>query len=83
MCVCVCVWLVGWTGVRAVIPWRPQKLSTEVVLSVVYQPLAMFRVLPLTRCSDSMPGHTDAVLHVSFSPDGTILASGGGDGTVR
>jgi ribosome assembly protein 4 len=30
-----------------------------------------------------MPGHTDAVLHVSFSPDGHRLASGGGDTTVR
>jgi ribosome assembly protein 4 len=63
--------------------FRSQKLSTEVVLTVVYQPLAMFRVLPLTRCSDSMPGHSEAVLHVSFSPDGNTLASGGGDGTVR
>lgn len=30
-----------------------------------------------------MPGHTDAVLHVLFSPDGKRLASGGGDTTVR
>eukprot|EP00607_Mallomonas_marina_P009294 CAMPEP_0182418556 /NCGR_PEP_ID=MMETSP1167-20130531/2958_1 /TAXON_ID=2988 /ORGANISM="Mallomonas Sp, Strain CCMP3275" /LENGTH=396 /DNA_ID=CAMNT_0024592817 /DNA_START=359 /DNA_END=1549 /DNA_ORIENTATION=- len=30
-----------------------------------------------------MPGHTDAILHVSYSPDGKRLASGGGDTTVR
>lgn len=69
-----------------VVPAYPpplQAASTEVVLPVVYQPLAVFRVLPVTRCSDSMPGHSDAVLHVTFSPEGRTLASGGGDGTVR
>ena len=30
-----------------------------------------------------MPGHTEAVLQVSYSPDGSMLASGGGDMTVR
>ncbi|CAM9693579.1 unnamed protein product, partial [Sphacelaria rigidula] len=58
-------------------------LSTEAVLSVSYQPLAVFRVRPVTRCTSTMPGHTEAVLHVSYSPDGSMLASGGGDMTVR
>eukprot|EP00611_Tribonema_gayanum_P006036 TRINITY_DN152_c0_g1_i1.p1 TRINITY_DN152_c0_g1~~TRINITY_DN152_c0_g1_i1.p1 ORF type:complete len:520 (-),score=86.80 TRINITY_DN152_c0_g1_i1:136-1695(-) len=57
--------------------------STENVLTVLYQPLAIFRVRPVTRCTDTMPGHTEAVLHVSYSPDGSQLASGGGDMTVR
>ena len=30
-----------------------------------------------------MPGHAEAVLAVSFSPDGRHLASGSGDTTVR
>lgn len=30
-----------------------------------------------------MPGHTDAVIIVSFSPNGQRLASGGGDAAVR
>lgn len=31
----------------------------------------------------SMPGHAEAVISVSFSPDGQHLASGSGDTTVR
>jgi len=58
-------------------------LSTEQVLSLTYQPLAVFRVRPVARCTDTMPGHTEAILHVSYSPDGCHLASGGGDTTVR
>lgn len=79
-----------------------QALSGEEIHCVRFQPLAVFRVAPVTRCTDSLPGHTDAVLHISFrwaralrarasahdtlsfrySPDGTTLASGGGDATV-
>ena len=32
---------------------------------------------------DPLTGHTDAVFDVAFSPDGTRLASGSGDKTVR
>ena len=59
------------------------NVSTEQVLELTYQPLAVFRVRPVTRCTDTMPGHTEAILHVSYSPDGKHLASGGGDTTVR
>jgi ribosome assembly protein 4 len=58
-------------------------VSTEVTLNLTYQPLAVFRVRPVTRCTATMPGHTEAILHVQFSPDGRHLASGGGDTTVR
>lgn len=57
--------------------------SFEEALTVSYQPLSVYRVRPVTRCSETMPGHTDAVLHVSYSPDGSRLGSGGGDGAVR
>lgn len=62
---------------------KDRGLSTETVLEIKYEPLSLFRVHPMTRCTDSLPGHTDALLHVSFSPDGDQLASGGGDTTVR
>jgi len=60
-----------------------EKLSHEMVVKVIYQPQAVFRVRSVTRCASSMQGHSGAILHVHFSADGKRLASGGGDGTVR
>ena len=57
--------------------------SVEETLKIVYQPQAIFRVRPVTRCSSSMKGHSEAVLSVQFSPNGKELASGSGDKTVR
>merc|ERR1712070_1129158 len=59
------------------------KQSMERVLRITYYPLAVFRVRPVTRCTSSLSGHTEAVLCISFSPDCTRLASGSGDATVR
>nr|GLL17100.1 notchless protein homolog [Ipomoea trifida] len=58
------------------------KVSVEKVLTIVYQPQAVFRIRPVTRCSATIAGHTEAVLSVAFSPDGQQLASGSGDTTV-
>ncbi len=38
---------------------------------------------PVTRCTSSMPGHTQPVVVAQFSHDGRYLASGAGDNTVR
>lgn len=37
----------------------------------------------MTRCNSTIEGHNDAVLCVSFSPDGSQLATASGDTTVR
>ena len=51
------------------------------MVTIEYRPLSIYRVNPVTRCTDSIPGHTEAILHVSFSPDGLVLGTGGGDVT--
>lgn len=57
-------------------------VTSETSLDVTFYPLASFRVRPVTRCTASLEGHSEAVLCVSFSPDSTSLASGSGDTTV-
>eukprot|EP00163_Fabomonas_tropica_P006174 TRINITY_DN15773_c0_g1_i1.p1 TRINITY_DN15773_c0_g1~~TRINITY_DN15773_c0_g1_i1.p1 ORF type:complete len:470 (+),score=55.63 TRINITY_DN15773_c0_g1_i1:150-1412(+) len=61
----------------------PQGISGEKVVRVVYQEQALFKVRPVTRCTSTLPGHTEAVISVSFSPNGKILCSGSGDATIR
>ncbi|KAK9746471.1 hypothetical protein QE152_g6027 [Popillia japonica] len=61
----------------------PDALDTECVLDIIYHQQAVFRVRPVTRCTSSIPGHAEAVISISFSPDGQHLASGSGDTTVR
>jgi len=60
-----------------------EKIDSEKVLEIIYQPQAVFRVRAVTRCTSSLPGHSEAVVSASFSPDGKNLASGSGDKTVR
>ncbi|KAF2293425.1 hypothetical protein GH714_001633 [Hevea brasiliensis] len=62
---------------------QKNKVSVEKVLSIVYQPQAVFRIRPVNRCSATIAGHKEPVLSVAFSPDGRHLASGSGDISVR
>ncbi|XP_057295137.1 notchless protein homolog 1-like [Hydractinia symbiolongicarpus] len=60
-----------------------EKVETEKVVEILYQPQAVFKVRAVTRCTSTLPGHAEAVISVAFSPDGRHLASGSGDTTVR
>ncbi|KAK9702736.1 ribosome assembly [Basidiobolus ranarum] len=60
-----------------------QKRSTEDSLTITYHPQAVFRVRAVTRCSSTLAGHSEAILSCSFSPDGSQLATGSGDTSVR
>ncbi|XP_035224028.1 notchless protein homolog 1-like isoform X2 [Stegodyphus dumicola] len=60
-----------------------KTIEGENILEIVYAEQSVFRVRPVTRCTSSLPGHAEAVISASFSPDGRYLASGSGDTTVR
>ncbi|KAI7867881.1 WD40-repeat-containing domain protein [Spinellus fusiger] len=64
--------------------WSDRKdKSTEDTITIVYQPQAVFRVRAVSRCTSTLTGHTEAILSVSFSPNGGQLATGSGDASVR
>jgi ribosome assembly protein 4 len=60
-----------------------QAQSGEIVIPVTFRPQTLFRVRAVTRCSSTLPGHTDSILSVAFAPHGKLLASGSGDHTIR
>ncbi|KAL0659232.1 hypothetical protein Bca4012_079817 [Brassica carinata] len=53
-----------------------RSVSMEEILTIVYRQEAVFRTRPVSRISASIPGHTNWVLSVAWSPDGKHLVSG-------
>ncbi|CAG2116015.1 unnamed protein product, partial [Medioppia subpectinata] len=70
-------------SLRQTIDTNRKLFDTERCLDIVCAPQAVFHVRAVSRCSSSITGHSDAVVSVQFSPDGSQLASGSGDTTVR
>jgi ribosome assembly protein 4 len=68
---------------RKTLESNPKLFESEKCLEIVFAPQAVFHVEAVSRCSGSIAGHSDSVVSVAFSPDGTRLASGSGDTTVR
>lgn len=58
-------------------------VQRETLICITYQPQSLFWVRSVTRCTSSLPGHAEAILHTCFSPDSRIIATASGDTTVR
>ena len=57
--------------------------SSELVVPLTFHPQSLFHVAPATRATSCLEGHTEAILSVAYSPDGTGLCSASGDTNVR
>ncbi|KAJ7070016.1 WD-repeat protein [Mycena amicta] len=64
-------------------PLNSRHFTDEDVFVVHCAPQSVFRVRPPTRCSSTLSGHASPILCASFSPTGTLLATGAGDTTAR
>lgn len=62
---------------------KTSAVTMETTLAITFCPLDVYRVKPVGRCIDTLVGHADAILAVHYSPDATLLATGGGDFLVR
>ena len=70
-------------SIQEVLEKQKELFNAEMVLPLTFRPEAMFKIRPVTRASSTLEGHSEAILQVAFSPDGTKLASASGDTTVR
>lgn len=63
---------------------KPNVKSTEDIITLLYQPLSVFRVRAVTRCTASIVGHGQSILATQFSPSGSSrMVTGSGDNTAR
>lgn len=68
-------------SLKGAIDW--DSVNIEKAIEVVYHAQSVFKVRAVARCTSTLQGHGQPVLHVAFSPTGSCLASGSGDTTVR
>ncbi|SPJ11176.1 nucleolar preribosomal assembly protein, putative [Plasmodium sp. DRC-Itaito] len=62
---------------------KDNNISSEDILSIKYFPLNIFKVKKICTCTSTLPGHTNSILCLAFSPNSSHLATGSGDNTVR
>ncbi|CXI39567.1 ribosome assembly protein 4, putative [Plasmodium berghei] len=62
---------------------KNNNISSEDILSIKYFPLNIFKVKKINNCNSTLPGHTNSILCLAFSPNSSHLATGSGDNTVR
>ena len=58
-------------------------LTAEGNVAILCVPQSAFKVRPISRCVNSLGGHTESILTIQYSPCGNYVASGSGDKTVR
>ncbi|CAG9477260.1 ribosome assembly protein 4, putative [Plasmodium vivax] len=62
---------------------KNNTISSEDILRIKYFPLNLFKIKRITTCNSTLPGHTNSILCLAFSPNSSHLATGSGDNTVR